>query len=39
MGVNIVDHPGARDAMRGVQLCLPVPGETWHVEKGTAWRA
>lgn len=25
--------------MRRLRLCLPVPGEAWHVEYGSAWRA
>lgn len=28
-----------RDNMRNLTLCLPVTGESWHVEIGTAWRA
>ncbi len=38
-GTNIGDYHGARDAMRRHGLCLPVPGEPWHVEVGTNWRA
>ena len=36
---NIGDIPGARKAMAKHGLCLPVPGETWHVERGNNWRA
>lgn len=36
---NIGSAPGARNAMRAQGLCLPVPGETWHVERGSNWRA
>lgn len=39
MGVNIAQHPGARPAMRAFGTCCPVPGETWHVERGDTWRA
>lgn len=35
---NIGDLPGARVAMAKWGLCLPVPGEAWHVEFGTNWR-
>lgn len=38
-GVNIGNYPGARDAMKRNDLCLPVPGEPWHCERGTNWRA
>lgn len=38
-GLNIGDHPDARAAMRKHGLCLPVPGERWHVEAGNTWRA
>ena len=38
-GRNIGDFPGARAALKRHGLCLPVPGETWHVEKGDNWRA
>lgn len=36
---NIGAWPGARTAMRKVDLCLPVPGENWHAEVGGSWRA
>lgn len=36
---NIGDIPGARKLMEKHGLCLPVPGETWHVEIGNNWRA
>ncbi len=29
----------ARKLMRKFGLCLPVPGEAWHVQKGFDWRA
>ena len=29
----------ARASMRKHGLCLPVPGEKWHVEIGTTWRS
>lgn len=28
---------GCRDALKREGLCLPVPGERWHVELGTYW--
>lgn len=28
-----------RRIMRDLGLCLPVPGEPWHTENGTTWRA
>ena len=31
--------PGAKAALRAEGGCLPVPGELWHVEHGTVWRA
>lgn len=37
--VNIGTIQSARAALRNRGLCLPVPGETWHVERGTTWRA
>jgi len=36
---NIGDIPGARVSMAKHGLCLPVPGEAWHVEIGNNWRA
>lgn len=38
---NIGSITGARSAMRRHGLCLPVPGEPWHVEidKGQGWRS
>ena len=36
---NIGDIPGARRLMAKHGLCLPVPGETWHVEQGNDWNA
>lgn len=36
---NIGTGPGARAALKRHGLCLPVPGETWHVERGTTWNA
>lgn len=38
-GMNIGDYPGAREALKRMGLCLPVGGETWHVEIGNNWRA
>jgi hypothetical protein len=38
-GENLGSYGGARQAMRAEGLCLPVPGEPWHVEIGTTWRA
>ena len=38
-GINIGDFPGARAAMKRHGLSLPVPGEPWHVEPGSIWRA
>jgi len=29
----------ARKYMRKYRLCLPVPGEKWHVERGNTWRS
>lgn len=37
--VNIGDDERARLSMRKRGLCLPVPGEPWHVERGTTWKA
>lgn len=28
-----------RRIMKDLKLCLPVPGEPWHTENGTTWRA
>lgn len=36
---SIGNVPKARKAMRRRGLCLPVPGEPWHVEIGSTWRA
>jgi hypothetical protein len=36
---NIGNYRGGRDAMRSLGLCLPVPGESWHIELGSNWRA
>lgn len=38
-GQNIGAVHGARAIMRRLGLCLPVPGEDWHVEEGSRWRA
>ena len=38
-GRDIGDYPGARDAMRAAGLSLRVPGEDWHVERGSVWNA
>jgi hypothetical protein len=38
-GKNIGDVPGARGMLTKRGLCLPVPGEPWHVEFGTVWKA
>lgn len=38
-GPNIGAVSAARVAMRTEGLCLPVPGEAWHVERGTSWAA
>ena len=35
---NIGDLKGARVSMAKQGLCLPVPGEPWHVEFGKTWR-
>lgn len=37
--VNVGAWSGAREEMRRLGLCLPVGGENWHIERGTAWRA
>lgn len=37
--VNVGHWPGARDVMHRLDACLPVPGEAWHVELGSSWRA
>lgn len=31
-------YKGARESMRRHGLCLPVPGEQWHVQVGDLWR-
>jgi hypothetical protein len=36
---NIGEDSAARRAMRRNGLSCPVPGEPWHVEVGTEWRA
>jgi len=36
--VNIGNNARARAEMRALGLCLPVPGEPWHVEVGSTWR-
>jgi len=36
---NIGDSPAMRAAMKKNGLCLPVPNEKWHIEKGTTFRA
>ena len=36
---DIGNVPAARRAMRRNGLCLPVPGEPWHVEIGSEWRS
>lgn len=38
-GQNVGAIRGARALMRKLGLCLPVPGEDWHVEEGSRWRA
>lgn len=38
-GQNIGNSSRARVALRNEGLCLPVPGEAWHVEIGNTWRA
>jgi len=40
LGQNIGNYPGAREAMKAEGLCLPVKGESWHVEEeeGNTWR-
>jgi hypothetical protein len=38
-GVNIGAFPGARAAMKAENVCLRVPGENWHAERGTVWAA
>jgi hypothetical protein len=39
--IDIGDLPECRTAMKKRGLCLPVPGEPWHVEidRGQGWRA
>lgn len=37
--VNIGADKKARELLRKRGLCLPVPGEPWHVEEGNVWRA
>lgn len=37
-GISVGSWPGARRVMRRVGLCLPVPGEAWHVQVGSTWR-
>jgi len=36
---DIGNVPAARRAMKRNGLCLPVPGEPWHVELGSTWRS
>ena len=36
---NVGEWNGARAKMRKLGLCLPVPGEKWHVELGNNWRS
>ncbi len=36
---NLGDIRGVRTAMKRHKLCLPVPNEKWHCEKGSSWRA
>lgn len=36
---NIGQSPAMRRAMKKHGLCLPVPNEKWHVQKGTTFRA
>lgn len=38
-GTDIGNYPGARDAMKRRGLCLCVPGEAWHVQRGDTWAA
>jgi hypothetical protein len=37
--VNIGADKKARELLRKRGLCLPVPGESWHVEEGNVWKA
>lgn len=37
--VNIGDDSRCRNIMKKLNLCLPVAGESWHVEIGTTFRA
>lgn len=37
--VDIGQVDGARKSMKEKDLCLPVPGEDWHIEKGNYWAA
>jgi len=36
---NVGSVASVRAAMKKHGVCLPVPGEPWHVELGTTWRA
>lgn len=36
---NVGNVKRIRAAMKKHGLCLPVPGEPWHVERGNTWRA
>ncbi len=36
---NVGDWKNARKKMRRMDLCLPVPNEKWHVERGNRWRS
>ncbi|MDQ5820061.1 MAG: hypothetical protein M3540_01295 [Actinomycetota bacterium] len=36
---DIGNDKKARELLKKRGLCLPVPGEAWHVERGTVWKA
>jgi len=38
-GRPVGESPTCRAALRRFGLCLPVPGEKWHVEHGDTWRS
>ena len=38
-GKNIGQVDAVRKALKKHGLCLPVPNEPWHVEKGNTWRS
>jgi len=38
-GRPVGESPRRRGALARFGLCLPVPGEKWHIEHGNTWRA